>query len=194
MVIPSGLLDAVHDTQQTFRVLLNALAYPGQIQTIPIHLSEPDELSSACAAACLTLFDLETHIWVSGISEVSRQWLVFHTGCQFTEQPEAADFALVVLAAGLPDLGCFNWGHGESPESSATLLLVTEGLTGGSPKTLKGPGIAEHIRVTPRVPDRFWSQWCQNQQAYPLGIDAYLFGGASCIGLPRTVAVLETSP
>ena len=55
-----GFEDLIHNSQSTFKVLLNALSRPGTIKQITTQLTPPSGFNIACAAACLTLFDLET--------------------------------------------------------------------------------------------------------------------------------------
>ena len=92
-----GFNDLVHDSQNTFRVLLNALSRPGTINEITVELTSPAGLNIACAAACLTLFDLETFVWLQpGLNnEEVKNWLLFHTGSRFTDDTKQADFAII---------------------------------------------------------------------------------------------------
>lgn len=203
-----GFDNAVHDAQQTFRSLISTLAEPGKIQSLSLALDLPVGLELASAAACLTLLDLETQVWMSPSgSEDLRRWLQFHTGCRFAKQPEQADFALVLNTTELPAFSRFRWGTSEEPEQSTTLLLQIEVLDQAGSQaedqvrgkaapvvTLSGPGILGQRIINPALPQQFWDDWQQNYGNYPLGIDAYLFCGAEVMGLPRSVeAVAESS-
>jgi len=207
MLLP-GFSDAVHDAQQTFRSLLSALAEPGKIESLNLKLELPGGIDLASAAACFALLDLETKLWISpsGSDDLHR-WIQFHTGCRWANQPEQADFALVLNPAELPAFSRFRWGTPEEPERSTMLLLQVESLEQGShardaqdaqdAATLHGPGILGQRQVSPAVPAQFWQDWQQNQANYPLGIDAYLFCGAQLMGLPRSTKAelsLERSP
>jgi alpha-D-ribose 1-methylphosphonate 5-triphosphate synthase subunit PhnH len=184
-----GFANPVHDAQRTFRQLLNALAHPGRIYELDVELTPPQGLSPASAAAALTLLDLETRVWAEAtLSQASRDWLLFHTGCGFTASPQAANFALVTTG-GLRSLTDFNWGQPEYPEASTTLLLQVPSLTGGTVVTLRGPGIAETCQAAPTVPETFWQDWRLNQQAYPLGVDVFIFSQNHVLGLPRTARI-----
>ncbi|MFE4108606.1 phosphonate C-P lyase system protein PhnH [Almyronema epifaneia] len=188
-----GFLDPVHAAQQTFRALLNALAQPGQRQTTAL-LTPPPGLVPSCAAACLTLLDLETTVWLQpGLSEAVRAWLLFHTGCRFTDHSLAADFALIGDVATAPALQDFSWGTPEYPEASTTLLIQLATLTGGSPLTLQGPGISETVTVSAALPARFWQQWSLMTANYPLGLDCWCFADTQVLGLPRTAQIVQTS-
>lgn len=182
-----GFADPVHDAQSTFRALLNALSHPGQLQGISAPLTPPMGLTPACGAACLTLFDLETVVWLSSAFPADvKAWLQFHTGCRFTPDPQNAHFAI------LPDLDAnfslnhFNMGTAEHPEQSTTLLVQLQTLMGEQSVMLKGPGIEDQQRINLPIPDRFWQEWQQNTQNYPLGIDIFFLSQNQVMGLPRT--------
>ena len=182
----AGFNDAVHDAQSTFRALLDAAARPG-IQQSTVSLTPPTGLYVSCAAACLTLLDLETVVWLQpGFSEDVRPWLVFHTGCRFTEDPKTANFALLGDLGSAPKLKDFCWGTAEYPEAATSLLIQLPGLTGGKPVTLRGPGILNEIEVMLPLDTTFWQQWESMAADYPLGLDSWYFSQNQVVGLPRT--------
>ncbi|MGF1536076.1 MAG: phosphonate C-P lyase system protein PhnH [Elainellaceae cyanobacterium] len=180
--------DPVHDAQQTFRALLDAMAQPGRCCSLP-ELTPPPGLTSACAAACLTLLDNEVTLWLEDSLQNSRPWLQFHTGCPLAPSPQA-DFALTRGEA--IDLSAFNIGTAEYPEASATLLLQVTSLTGGPTVALRGPGILDQRAIAPQVPAGFWTQWRENAGHYPMGVDVFLLGETQVMGLPRTAEVILT--
>ncbi|MBP0017081.1 MAG: phosphonate C-P lyase system protein PhnH [Cyanobacteria bacterium SBLK] len=184
-----GFKNPVRDAQQTFRSLLDSLAQPGTIHPILVQLNSPEKLTSACAAACLTLFDLETKIWPSSSCDRSlKDWLVFHGGCRFTEHLQNANFALVQNIEEIPKLAKLNRGTSEEPESSTTLLVQVSTFTEGQAVKLNGPGIlgARHLNFLTR---EFWEDW-QNHWDYPLGIDIYFFTETEVMGLPRSAIAM----
>jgi alpha-D-ribose 1-methylphosphonate 5-triphosphate synthase subunit PhnH len=182
-----GFTNPVSDAQQTFRSLLDACARPGIPSTITSEIVPPTGLNAACAAACLTLFDLDVRIWLQPSFEPSvKNWLQFHTGCQFATEPDRADFAVIQQIDALPKLSHFNLGTHEQPEASTTLLIQISSWEGGQPVVLTGPGILEQRIVTPQLTNLFWQQWEVNHRSYPLGIDVFLFAKDAAIGLPRT--------
>ncbi|MBD2519404.1 phosphonate C-P lyase system protein PhnH [Nostoc sp. FACHB-973] len=195
-----GFEDSVHDAQRTFRSLLDANARPGTPYPITASMTVPSGLTLACAAACLTLLDLDVQVWLQPSFASSatphsplptphsffRDWLLFHTGCRFTQQPGEADFALIRDLAALPELSDFSWGTAEQPEASTTLLVQVESWEKGQPVVLTGPGILHHKEIAPQVPRHFWDFWMKNHQAYPQGLDVFLFTENAVMGLPRT--------
>lgn len=185
-----GFHDPVHDAQQTFRALLDALARPGHPQTTAM-VTAPAGLTSGCAAACLTLMDLETTVWLQpGLPEAVKSWLLFHTGCRFTAHPEAADFAVMIDCETMPNLDEFKWGTAEYPEASTSLLIQLPSLHVGDTVTLQGPGILGAIALQTSLHQSFWQQWQEMATDYPLGVDAWCFAEQQVIGLPRTAQVV----
>ena len=200
MIQLPGFRDPVHHAQQTFRALLDGLARPGRVQTLTLDLEPPPGLSRACAAACLTLLDLETQVWLQPDWDDSvRSWLLFHTGCRFTSEPKTANFAVLradgeanqpdrLNQSDLPDLTAFNPGNPEYPEASTTLLMQVADLYTGHPVTLQGPGILDECAIAPRLSAKFWQFWQNNHGLYPLGVDIFLFADDQIMGLPRSTA------
>ena len=189
-----GLQNLVRDSQTTFRTLLNALSRPGRINAIEVELTPPSGLNVACAAACLTLFDLETEVWLQpGLGEEIKSWLLFHTGCSFTGDTKQADFAVICDVDNMPDLSQFKQGTPVYPEDSTT-LLITVGAIRESPlqaQILTGAGINQQITMPINLPDTFWQQWQQNHNSYPSGVDIYFFYNNEIVGLPRTSYTLN---
>lgn len=186
-----GFSNVTFGAQQTFRALLHALSHPGQPVEMEVRLGHPEELHPACAAACLTLLDIDTQVWIQPEFGLDvKDWLVFHTGCRFVEHPYEADFALVNQAQSSPSLNQFNPGSPEFPEQSTTVLVQVAGVDAGESAILRGPGIKTQQAVRLSVlPDRFWSEWEENTRSYPLGIDMLWFCERQVIGLPRTSRV-----
>jgi alpha-D-ribose 1-methylphosphonate 5-triphosphate synthase subunit PhnH len=182
-----GLQDSIHDAQRTFRALLDAHARPGKVYQIMAQMSVPSGLTPAFGAACLTLLDLDVVVWLQASFDAQiKAWLLFHTGCRFTQYPEEANFALIQDLAALPELSIFNWGTAEKPEASTTLLIQVENFEMGQPVILTGSGFLDQQEISPTLPLYFWDFWMQNHQAYPQGIDVFLFTENAVMGLPRT--------
>jgi alpha-D-ribose 1-methylphosphonate 5-triphosphate synthase subunit PhnH len=183
--------DPVQDAQQTFRALLDALARPGIPQSTAT-ITAPAGLTTSCAAACLTLLDLETSVWLQpGTPEAAKSWLLFHTGCRFNDQPQTADFALIGDIETMPRLDQFSWGVADYPEASTSLLIQLPSLQGQHPVRLKGPGILGAITLQSCLNGDFWHQWQDMTDQYPLGLDAWCFAGNQVVGLPRTARIVS---
>jgi alpha-D-ribose 1-methylphosphonate 5-triphosphate synthase subunit PhnH len=186
-----GFKNPVDDAQTTFRALLEALANPGSQRQITSRVEAPAGLNPACAAACLTLLDLETQVWLQdGFEEEVKTWLLFHTGCQFTDSAQTANFAMIRNCLFMPCLSAFNQGTDEEPEASTTLLVVVENFEAGESLRLTGPGINDmRSLAVSGLSSALWKDLTANVCNYPKGIDIFLFAKDTVVGLPRTTQV-----
>lgn len=184
-----GLPDGVHDSQQAFRAVLDALARPGQMRHIGPALPGV-ALGGALARLLLSLSDDETPVWWQDADTGLPQWLRFHTGALVAPQPDAASFAVLVDMMQMPSLADFASGSAVSPEFSCTVFIELSALTGGSMLEWRGPGIETLQRVGLQgLPDDFWAQWQTNHASFPQGLDIVFTCGEHALGLPRTTRV-----
>mgnify|MGYP003661823468 CR=1 FL=1 len=89
-----GFADPVHDSQRTFRAILDAMAHPGRIVALPVRVKPPKPLRCAATAVALTLFDHDTPVWLDTTVAESGQamdYLRFHCGCPFVDGPGKGD-------------------------------------------------------------------------------------------------------
>lgn len=185
----AGLADDVHDSQQAFREVLNALARPGHVCAIGPALPGV-ALGGAMARLLLSLSDDETPVWWSCAEPQLPPWLRFHTGAPAAEHTQTASFAVFTDPGCEVALAEFAAGTAPSPEFSTTLLMELPGLAGGPALEWRGPGIAEVQRVGLQgLPADFWAQWQVNHAAFPQGVDIIFTCGDHCLGLPRTTRV-----
>lgn len=187
----AGFTDPVQQSQQAFRVLLDAMARPGRIVSLAQQPGHPDGLAPALAAALLTLCDLDTPVWLGpGFNTASvRDWLRFHTGAPLASVPTHATIALLSSAQDIT-LDDFSFGTDEAPERGATLLIQVPALNGVAAMTWRGPGIkdAQEMPLCGLSP-AFWRQRAMLGSAFPRGLDIYLSNGGDIIGLPRSTAI-----
>lgn len=184
-----GLLDGVHDSQQAFRAVLDALARPGQVRRIGPAL--PDvALGGAMARLLLSLSDDETPVWWQHADGDLQHWLRFHTGAPVTEQREVASFAVLTDIGQALALADFATGSAAAPEFSSTLLIELPGLADGPALEWRGPGIqdVQHVGLQ-GLPADFWAQWQANHASFPQGVDIVFTCGEDALGLPRTTRI-----
>jgi alpha-D-ribose 1-methylphosphonate 5-triphosphate synthase subunit PhnH len=187
--LAAGLANSVHEAQQAFREVLDALARPGQVRVIGSALPGV-ALGGAMARLLLSLSDDETPVWWQHGDAGQQHWLRFHTGAGIAERPDTASFAILTdVCQGLM-LADFAAGTAASPEFSSTLLIELPGLEGGPVLEWRGPGIQDMRRVGLQgLPADFWTQWQTNHAAFPQGVDIIFTCGAHALGLPRTTRV-----
>ena len=184
-----GFADAVHDTQQVFRRLLDAFTHPGRVILLLQRLAAPDALWASSAALALTLFDHSTPVHLDPVLDTAPvcDFLRFHCGAPLVEAPAEASFALVGNAAAV-DLGSFAPGDTARPERSATVLIQVPSFLHGRPVRLTGPGIATTASlIVDGLEPTFWRQWRENGALYPGGVDVVLAAPEAIAVLPRTV-------
>jgi len=192
--LPSpGFADPVRDAQKCFRNVLAAMSYPGRLQDMRGLLSiAPDPLHPATAALCLTLFDLDTPVWLGRSVDTPdvRQFLSFHCGCPVTAHPGEAAFAVLSLAEATTAMEAFHVGTPEYPDRAATLLIQATSLVGGPAVEIAGPGIpgSQSIEAKDVAPE-FWTRRGAINALFPTGLDMILTDAWRIAGLPRTVHV-----
>jgi alpha-D-ribose 1-methylphosphonate 5-triphosphate synthase subunit PhnH len=183
-----GFTDAVHDTQQVFRRLLDAFTHPGRVVLLAQRLAAPDALWPSTAALALTLFDHSTPIYLDPAldTEAVRGFLRFHSGAPRVEAAAEASFVLIGDAQAL-NLATLSAGDAERPERSATVLIQVPGFLHGQPVRLAGPGIATTTSlVVDGLGPLFWRQWRDNGALYPCGVDVVFAAPEAIVVLPRT--------
>jgi len=188
--ILAGFAAPVPDAQQTFRGLMHALSYPGRIATLPGSRETPDGWPPSLAAAALTLLDADAPVWLDAAAATAdaKTFIRFHTGAPIVDDLAAARF-VVALTPDRVDFDMLSIGTDQYPDRSATVLLGLPALDGGGETVLRGPGIQTTATIAPAGSlHPFWRAWSRNRALYPLGFDAFLFAGASALGLPRSVA------
>src|ERR1700760_4116363 len=90
---PASVFDPVHDTQRTFRVLLDALARPGQLHQLPVAVPGAPG-NGWLAAALLTLLDHEVSLAAEPLGEDNAADALAH----FVRQRTNTKPALTVAA------------------------------------------------------------------------------------------------
>ena len=190
MSLTPGFADPVRDSQACFRAVLDAMARPGAIHSVPATLQPPHPLHRATAAVLLTLVDAETPLWLDPEAQPATAWIALHCGAPLVPMPTAA-FALALHPV---PLATFAAGSDEAPEHSATLILQLAAL--GTPHSrghrlrLDGPGLAAPaiIAVDGLAPG-FVAEWAANHACFPRGVDLVLCANDQLAAFPRTLRI-----
>jgi len=201
----AGFAEPVHGAQQTFRLLLGAMAEPGRLHTLhdaalaglataEAELRPPFGL--ALAATLLTLLDADTPVHLAGVldTETARAWLRFHTGARATADVAAMTAAVARdVDAALCDALAI--GTDEAPQAGATLLLEVEALSdsplaGAVALKLRGAGIESARDLAVRgLPAAFWQWRIALQSELPRGVDIVLACGDRLAAIPRSTRI-----
>ena len=168
-------------TRDTFIALLNALSYPGRVQSLPT--------AAAFAAIADTLLDIETtfytpaddlhaHFSRNGARASKAERAAYHFYRDGLDETALASIKQATI------------GTLMYPDEGATLMIACT-LGQGQTFTLSGPGIPAGTTQTVQldgIPAAFW-ELRKSANRYPRGWDVYLVDGLQVVGLPRTTAV-----
>ncbi|WP_307225007.1 phosphonate C-P lyase system protein PhnH [Pectinatus haikarae] len=183
--------DKVLDAQQVYRLLLDAMARPGKINTLSMSecLKPPRGLQSGTAAVALTLLDQGTGFCFLSAGRQEPDYLTANTGAA----AQSVDVAELIIFSGcecvqLDKVCC---GSLLSPEQGATLLIMVEELSSTEGRLclrLTGPGIRNHcdLFINGLALKNLETISCMNKE-FPLGIDVIYTdksGNVACI--PRS--------
>lgn len=186
--------DKVFDTQRIYRSMLDAIARPGKICTLPgLELRPPASLGSFAAGMAFTLLDSETSFTVVQDSGECQEYIRLNTGSEAVPV-ESAEFIFAQGGSDWAEISGINRGSLLSPEEGSTLVLMVERLARdgqGVRLTLNGPGINGSISLVatglePAILDRV----SKLNQEFPLGVDVFLVDSAgSLAAMPRSSSV-----
>jgi alpha-D-ribose 1-methylphosphonate 5-triphosphate synthase subunit PhnH len=192
--------DFVHDSQQTFRTIMMALAFPGTVRRLePISLSVSKPDFGFILQPLLTLLDLETTFHVvcrnNKLQALVSRYLELNTNSRLRKLPQA-DFVLCLdrsLNGRFPEL---KKGTLTQPNQSATVLYLVDRLAAVSnikaiKLNLTGPGIhnVQTLYVSGLDPAEL-QQRDHFKNDYPLGVDIYLVSRSGDLaGIPRSVNI-----
>lgn len=190
MSLVASFQHPVADAQFSFRRILKALSEPGTCVKLPA-MEGFGVLGSASACVLLTLIDQDTPLWISRSlnDDILRKNLRFHTGALLTDDPSTVSFALADPALDDATLMAFPCGDEMSPELSTSVIVQLEGLSGGVPLRLSGPGIESERVITPQLPEAVRHYLLNRPHRFPLGLDFMFTCDDELIALPRTTRV-----
>lgn len=182
-----GFADPVRDAQASFRAVLDAMAHPGRILTMPAALSRSLPLGAAAAAVALSLCDFDTPIWLDDDAARAADYLTFHCGTPLATKPREASFAFIADAAAMPPLDSFALGTDDYPERAATLVIEAPSLVDGPAVALRGPGIQDGatLRIAGLLA-RFWTERAALAELFPRGIDLLFTCREALVAVPRS--------
>jgi alpha-D-ribose 1-methylphosphonate 5-triphosphate synthase subunit PhnH len=192
--------DFVHDSQQTFKTIMMALAFPGiirRLEPMSLSISKPD--LDYILQPLLTLLDLETTFCVvcrnQKLQQEITRYIELNTGSQ-SRKLQQADFILCLdpsLNGRFPEL---KKGTLNQPNTGATVFYLLDRLAGlpdsqAMELGLTGPGIQDiqSVYVCGLDPGEL-EQWGHYKSDYPMGVDIYLVSrSGNIIGIPRSVNI-----
>lgn len=183
--LDGGFGQPVFEAQATFRLVMDAMARPGNCLRIEADVTAPGLAGPAQAALALTLCDADTPVWRSDASPALGAWFAFHTGASLTTNPDQAAFAFIEPGGVVPE--DLPLGTQDYPDRSATLIIEVLRFGEGERFRLRGPGIDDHCDiVVDGLPEGFAAFRAANHALFPRGLDVVLTAGRDLVALPRS--------
>jgi alpha-D-ribose 1-methylphosphonate 5-triphosphate synthase subunit PhnH len=175
------IYDEVFDAQQQFRLILDSMARPGKINTMPdMDILPPAGINKASALVAFALLNTDVSFSVEGEeSEEIESYIALNTTADRVSITEA-DFIFINGWTDTEIIAEAKTGTLSYPENSATFVIDTEAIEetaveGSIMLTLKGPGIEtqKEVYIKGINPDMLKAVLEQNLE-FPLGIDLML--------------------
>ncbi|MBV7296934.1 phosphonate C-P lyase system protein PhnH [Enterovibrio paralichthyis] len=186
--LTAGFDDPVHDAQQVFRELMDAMSQPGKRIAVK-HASRFGKASYAATQVLLTLADNATPLWLSGYfrdDEALVENIRFHCAAPVIAEKSEATFALA-QGVELEGVKAFAMGCESYPDKSTTLILEVESLDEGVTFSLTGPGIPTTAQLAVKgLNESLLASLQTERSAFPHGIDILFTSGHEVVALPRS--------
>ncbi len=170
--------DEVFDAQEQFRIIMDAMARPGKINTLPhLDILPPLGLNEASALVALGLLNADVTFACSEFNVYEIQsYININTSAQLTNL-EKADYIFLTGQEDVSIVENVKVGKLSYPEQGATLIFsvsqIGEDKTEGTLKlVLKGPGIKnENVVFAAGINPGLLNQIRIINQEFPLGVD-----------------------
>ena len=185
--------DVIFDTQRIFRSLLDAMANPGRIITLPDIRIKTPAANMHPLLLLMTLLDHEVSFCVMGGAQTQvTEYLKTNTWSK-ESRLENSDFVLVYGGSSHGLIRGARVGTLEYPDEGATVIYDTDSIgDGGGDVLLKlsGPGIADKCMIGARGIEQNEIENVLMMQDYPLGLDLIFSDNAGRIAcIPRSTTV-----
>ncbi|MFM9278326.1 phosphonate C-P lyase system protein PhnH [Paenibacillus jiagnxiensis] len=191
------MLNQVHDIQQVYRKVVDALSRPGRVQDLS-DVAGKEERRKDIYPATLVLARmlLDTEVTFKVFAENEEELTQLIRRLTYAKQAGASDADYIFIAhTALDDhlneaLHMAKIGDLDNPHQSATLIVELPSVYGGEQRILKGPGI-EHTAVCAAQAPAGWERVREERNLeYPLGVDLIFTDAAQLLlALPRTTRI-----
>lgn len=194
LAVSQGFQNEPLEASSLFRVLLDAMARPGTIHSLPVEMESFDSLNKGAMLSILTLSDHESPVWLDEKTNTQdvQSLVQFHCSAPLVQEKRKAMFAVFAEMPDENDLADFDIGTSDYPDASATLIIQVKNLSNEAGVTLTGPGIKSKTQLkVDGLDGSFWAWIKRNNARFPLGIDVILTTDRALAALPRSVQVME---
>ncbi len=185
--------DEVFDAQQHFRVLMESLARPGQLNRLShVALKTPKGIHQASALIGLALMNEDVTFHVPQEDSAMGAYFALHARATQTSVEEA-DFVFITGNCPPKYIEDVKVGQPSYPENSAFIiidvaLIREEPLPDGVVLQLEGPGVYRQKEMfVSAIEVELLEAIKEKNMEYPLGVDLFLTDeNDGIIGIPRT--------
>ncbi|MEC0231804.1 phosphonate C-P lyase system protein PhnH [Paenibacillus alba] len=190
-------LDLVHDVQRAYRKLVDSLSRPGIVSDLTEEAGKL-ETGNGCLPATWIMAEmlLDTEVSFKVFSERETQVTQWFKQTSYAREAEVgeADYIFVLRDAQPDDLlqalQAAKIGDLRDPHFSATLIIETDSLYGGTKLRLSGPGIQSFSSAEMLLGGNWMDARAERNAEYPLGLDCILVDASHrLLALPRTTQV-----
>ncbi len=191
------LYDPIFDSQEDFRVLLDAMSQPGSLKSLTKEgLHPPEDLFISSALIGFALLNKDVQFFHLPLYKDWQAYFTVNTNSQWTEA-EVADFMFLQLNDGPEAIRKANKGVWTYPDQSASVIiqvaaLATEGKEVGVILEMKGPGIPgvrqlNILKEGRANVEEMITALREVNAEYPLGVDVFWTDIAgNVVGMPRS--------
>ncbi|MEA3324813.1 MAG: phosphonate C-P lyase system protein PhnH [Euryarchaeota archaeon] len=185
--------DVIFDSQRIFRSLLDAMANPGRITTLPKIDIKPPAANRYPLLLLMTLLDHEVSFSVLGGAQTQvTEYLKTNTGGK-ESRLENSDFILVYGGSSHGLIRGARVGTLEYPDESATVIYDTGSIGDNGEDILlelSGPGIAGKRRIGVSGIEQTEIEDVLAMRDYPLGLDLIFTDTAGrIVCIPRSTTM-----
>jgi len=190
-------LDIVHDIQTAYRKVIDSMARPGTIADLSEEAGKLEQ-TEYCLNSTLVLAQmlLDTEVSFKVVSASKAQAADQFGQLTYAKQAEAgeADY-IFVLRDTVPDdllraIEEAKTGELADPHFSATLIIETDSLIGGTKLRLTGPGIQSAASAEPLLRESWVDARAERNAEFPLGLDMiFVDAEHRLLALPRTTQI-----
>lgn len=191
------MIDLVHDIANSYRLLIHANSYPGNVYSIQEFISNNSidvPFFEPTLLFVYMLLDAEVTFAVVGDKDKEATHLISRLTFAKEIDIESADFIFILSTASETEteqaVKYAKIGTLIDPHNAATIICEVDSVTSGNEEILYGPGISGEKRVSLNMFKEWKKLRYKKNIEYPLGIEMYLidkFG--DILALPRTTQV-----
>ena len=191
------MIDIVHDIAGSYRELLQANSYPGQLGKFKKYIKNNSFETPFYEATLLfvyMLLDSEVTFCVIGEGSVDAQAYIAKLTYAKNAPPEEADYIFILSSAAnneiMDAIKHSKAGTLVDPHKSATIICEAKSVTEGKTMHIVGPGIKDTAEIMVDYAQGWEKVRGEKNSEFPLGIEMYFVDKKSkVLALPRTTIV-----